>query len=283
MRFVMVLLAALAAGGCDETTLYECPTSTDAGANGDAMKKNGWTGNFGSSEALQPQAASAIGWGSLEAASIFGAGRMLVDITRDASDREELEAVPVAITLRGPASGDQVTDQAQIIFCLQWGLGGVTNYALLDAGQVVLVVAESVKVVAIQAMITGAAFPPATPRTPMVGASAAPAVIPPDYAPQFTAAGDVAFAPAVALTIPIPPFARSFEVAATPPASALRFDFDNGGGLPFGGSYNVVAFPSNELPIPGAVNWAANSPILRMTNVGGAAVTSWRVMFKLAL
>jgi hypothetical protein len=278
MRFVMVLLAALVAGGCDYTTIYEYSAS-DGGTEDDAMsEKAGWRGNFGSSEPLPPLAYDpVVGLGAAGIMQAWSKGLMLVDITSLSGKPE-----PVLITLRGPQLGEAVSDGAQLIAFMQWGVDGVSNFAMLDFGQEFVVEAESVKIVAIQNMIFGAAFPPAAPQSPHVGASAAPGHTGGSTPPHFTMCRNAVLAAGANTVTTIPPFARGVRVAATPNTSAMRLDFGPAGFV--GAQYTVVAFPSDDLAVPGALDYGGtDSPILVVNNVGVAGITGWRLIYELAL
>lgn len=278
MRYALaVLLAAML--GCDTTNIYECPVEDGGTEDGDAMEKMGWKGNFGSSQLVPPRAYNAaVGWGAAGISQAWSTAVLLVDIS---SSKDVPE--PVLITLQGPQLGERVTDDAQLLAFLQWGVGGMSNFAMVDFGQEFVVEAESVKVSAIQCMFPGAAWPAASPQTPRVGASAAPGHTGGALAPHVTLGRNGPdLVPGGNHTFTVPPFARSFRAAATPGPSVVEFTLAPVGSL--GMSYTVAAFPSDELPLPGAMNYSGtDSPLLLAWNRGGANITSLRAIYTLGL
>ena len=252
-----------------------------------------WAGNFGRLIEL-PIAAFQASILNPEAPGGPGGGLVNIHST-------DGKAHPVSVTLVGPMHNDPICPGAELVAGIVWGNEGVQSTALVDVieGQVINLVASSVKVNLVHQMVNPLALP-ATPPAPTAGAFASPGFLPRNAPPQRTfpfydATGRL-LASGARWPIMVPRFAKKLQLACLPATSVATVEVYTEATWPLTpaavliAEYPLIVYPSEELPLPNDIAWATlpsvppvTVPILVLYNAGKAAITAFRAVFALSL
>ena len=181
-----------------------------------------------------------------------------------------------------PAAGQP---SSEVVGLLELGVGGLVYTVEVDFVQGVQfsVSATHLRLMALHRGLPGSAFVPgAVPFNASVGAALSVGTIAHGRQPQRTIAKTQvagvtpALAPATWEGWPIPNFAKSFRVEASPVAAAIGISVEN---FVFQVSQtNLVAYPSGDIPVP------TDGKYLRVTNNSAINnIDEYRCIFDLAI
>lgn len=178
--------------------------------------------------------------------------------------------------------------KSELVAVLEIGVGGLAYFAELDfvSGVQFSIAVNRLKLNALfrTLPVEGGETVAAPNTTYSVGATAAVGVLAHGRQPQRTMSyedarsilgGTPALAPGDTRVFRIPNFSKSFKVSANPNNSQLRAQISGVQGVAV--FYNMVAYPTVDLPLPNDSLWVF------ITNVGIADVTGVRLIFDLAL